>query len=65
MPPSGYRASRIAGRLYAAVLAFADAHALGAVTPPDGAMTSVRRGRKTPRLLRTWPLCAPIAYHRM
>ena len=46
MPPSGYRASRIAGRLYAAVLAFVDAHALGAVTPPDGGYDLGPAGQK-------------------
>ena len=46
MPPSGYRASRIAGRLYVAVLAFADAHARGAVTPPDGGYDLGPAGQK-------------------
>ena len=46
MPPSGYQASRIAGRLYAAVLAFVDAHGLGGVTPPDGGYDLGPAGQK-------------------
>ena len=50
MPPSGYRASRIAGRLYAAVLTFVDAHALGAVTPADGGYDLGPAGQKNTTL---------------
>lgn len=48
---SSYRATRLAGRLFAALLAFVLAHGLGDVTPPDGTYDLDATGKSTTGLV--------------
>lgn len=48
---SSYRATRIAGRLFAALLSFVLAHGLGDVTPPDGTYDLDASGRSSTGLV--------------